>query len=95
MDYKLFWHLNPTKLKAFNKAYKISFQNRMKEEEAITYWNGVYVAQAISSCFNKRAKFPKKPIEFIKTEEIVQRELTDEEKMQQVENVFRKIRVKK
>ena len=78
VDYNTFKHLNPTKLKAYSKAYKMQFENKCKEQELFAYWNGIYMVNAISSCFGKN-KFPKKPIEFTNQSETDDEEMTEEQ----------------
>ena len=44
MPYDLFWHLNPKKLKPFADAYEI----RLKEQDALAYYTGIYNLRAFS-----------------------------------------------
>lgn len=44
MPYELFWHLNPRKLKPFADAYEI----RLKEQDALAYYSGIYNLRAFS-----------------------------------------------
>lgn len=78
VDYKLFWRLNPTKLKAFNQAYQFSFDRRMQEAEMTAYMNGLYVVKAIACTFGK-SKYPEKPIGLLKTDKKEDVELTEED----------------
>lgn len=54
VDYKLFWHLNPKKLKAFYKADEIS----LKRRDAEMWHMGQYILSAVSvatdHCLNGR-----------------------------------------
>lgn len=45
--YDLFWHLNPTKLTAFRKAY----EERLQQKEDAMWRNGLYTMRAINACF--------------------------------------------
>lgn len=45
VSYELFWHLSPTKLKAFEEAYMI--KRKMRDEEM--WYMGQYVASALNS----------------------------------------------
>lgn len=54
--YDLFWHLNPTKLTAFRKAYEESLQ----QKEDAMWRNGLYTMRAINACFG--GKYPEKPL---------------------------------
>ena len=49
IDYKLFWHLNPTKMKPFRKAY----EEKCKQDDFNAWNTGRYVMEAIASCFGK------------------------------------------
>jgi len=82
IDYKLFWHLNPTKLKPFREAYKIQTRLHREELEALAYGIGVYTARAVALIGGK-SKFPDKPLGFFGTEELKnegQQGFTDAEK---------------
>lgn len=91
IDYKLFWHLNPKKLKPFWEADKIRFQSRMAENEAVSYMNGLYVAKAISACFSKGNKYPDKPIGIFN--EKTQKEKTEEEKKEARLSLFESLKL--
>ena len=54
--YDLFWHLNPTKLTAFRKAY----EERLQQKEDAMGRNGLYTMRAINACFG--GKYPEKPL---------------------------------
>lgn len=56
MPYDLFWHLNPSKLIPFRKAY----EERLEQEERARWMNGMYIMQAISACFG--GQYPEKPL---------------------------------
>ena len=56
VPYDLFWHLNPSKLIPFRKAY----EERLEQEERARWMNGMYIMQAISACFGE--KYPEKPL---------------------------------
>lgn len=64
ISYELFWTLNPRKIRPFVLA------DRKKQEEDFNmrnfnaWLNGIYVAQAIGSCFSKQDKYPEQPIDF-------------------------------
>ena len=79
VDYRLFWHLNPTKLKPFFEADKIKLKNRMSEIETSAYVNGIYVARAVGACFSKGSKYPEKPLGIFDFDKREQKELTEEE----------------
>jgi hypothetical protein len=72
IDYNLFWDLNPTLLKPFFKAHQLKQDRYMQEQSTISYWNGIYVAHAISASFG--SKFPDKPLKLFKTLEEVEKE---------------------
>lgn len=54
-------HLNPTKLKAYDKAEQIKMKARMIESERMAYMNGFYVLNALGAAFGK-GEYPKEPI---------------------------------
>lgn len=93
IDYKLFWHLNPKKLKPFWEADKIRVQSHMIENEAVSYMNGLYVAKAISACFSKGNKYPDKPIGILG--EKTQKEMTEEEKIEARLSLFESLKLMK
>lgn len=62
---------------AYQDAYVEQKKQEMKMLDVAAYYNGLYVQQAIASCFNKRAKYPKKPLCFMEKE---QESLSDTEK---------------
>ena len=57
-----FPNLNPRIMFAYQDAYIEQKKQEMKLLDVAAYYNGLYIQQAISSCFNKRAKYPKKPL---------------------------------
>ena len=61
IDRKTFMHLNPTKLKAYDKAEQIKMKARMIESERMAYMNGFYVLNALGAAFGK-GEYPKEPI---------------------------------
>ena len=50
---------------AYQDAYIEQKKQEMKLIDVSAYYNGLYIQQAISSCFNKRAKYPKKPLSLV------------------------------
>lgn len=93
IDYKLFWHLNPKKLKPFWEADKIRIQSRMAANETVSYMNGLYVAKAISACFSKGNKYPDKPIGIFSFNEKTQKEMTEEEKKEARLSLFESLKL--
>lgn len=73
-----FWYLNPK----YMKMYQDDYINRKKEEiqllDISAYYNGIYVQNAIASCFDKKMKYPKKPFS-LKDEKKKEIEMSDEE----------------
>ena len=94
VPYELFWHLNPTKLKAFQTAF--DNKRRMRDEEMWLYW-GTYGISAFSvvlaSAFSKnsQSKYVEKPI----YQQIVHKKekLTEEEKIKQTEQLFMQLQI--
>lgn len=57
-----FWKLNPKYMYMYQDNFLKEKEEQIKLLDASAYLNGLYVQQAISSCFNKKAKFPQKPL---------------------------------
>ena len=53
----MFWHLNPTKVKPFKKAY----ENKLDADNRNAWLNGMYVQAAIGAAMSKSVKYPKAP----------------------------------
>lgn len=63
VPYEIFWHLNPRKLKPFEKAYELEMEAKQNAENLKAWLNGLYNQNAVASVFSKNAKYPKKPFE--------------------------------
>lgn len=94
VPYEVFWHLNPTKLKPFQTAFEN--KRKLRDEENWLVW-GTYGMSALSvvlaSAFSKnsQAKFIEKPVyQQIKEDN---RELTEEEKKRQIEQIFAQLQI--
>ena len=62
VDYVLFWTLNPKKIEPFIEAHKQK-QIFWQEEVNFTAWlNGVYITNAIATCFSENHQYPNMPI---------------------------------
>lgn len=59
------------------KIYRESAEYRAKEIEYHSWLTGLYVQNAIASCFNKKVKFPENPLKE-KTVVVEDMELTEE-----------------
>lgn len=57
VDYELFWTLNPRSLSPFTKAFSLT----QKYQDQLAWQQGLYIRQAIASCFSKEVKYPTKP----------------------------------
>ena len=94
VPYEIFWHLNPTKLKPFQTAFEN--KRKLRDEENWIVW-GTYGISALSvvldSAFSKnsQAKFVEKPVYQQAKEN--NGELTEEEKIQQTEQLFMQLRL--
>lgn len=93
VDYTLFWHLNPTKLKPFFEAERIRNKGKMQDIEIAGYVNGLYVCKAVSACFSKSAKYPSKPIGIFDLDNKEDRPPTEEEIKQGRENLLAKLQL--
>lgn len=76
IDIQTFWTLNPRIMYVYQDAYIETKKQEMKMLDVSAYYNGLYVQQAIASCFSKKAKYPKQPLSLAKKE----KPLTGEEK---------------
>ena len=69
----------------YQEAYMEQKERELKLLDVSAYYNGLYVQQAIASCFSKRTKYPEKPLLFGKQNnagiETVEKELTEEQKV--------------
>ena len=52
---------------AYQDAYIEQKKQEMQLLDVSAYYNGLYVQQAIASCFNKKARYPKKPLSLAET----------------------------
>ena len=57
-----FWTLNPRIMFAYQDAYIEQKKQEIQLIDAAAYYHGMYVQQAIASCFSKSAKYPNKPL---------------------------------
>lgn len=53
---------------AYQDAYIEQKKQEMQMLDVAAFYNGLYMQQAIASCFNKRAKYPKKPLSLVEKE---------------------------
>ena len=58
----MFWELNPKYMYMYQDNYIKEKEEQIKMMDAAAYYQGLYVHQAIASCFSKKAKYPKKPL---------------------------------
>lgn len=75
----VFWGLNPKYLYMYQEEYIREKEEQMKLMDIAAYYQGLYVQQAIGSCFSKRAKYPKKPLSMKNAEKKQTKEMTEEE----------------
>lgn len=52
----------------YQENYIREKEEQIKLMDISAYYNGLYVQQAIASCFSKKTKYPKKPISLIENE---------------------------
>ena len=60
----------------YQEDYIREKEEQVKLLDLLAYYNGLYVRQAVASCFAKGNKYPQKPLSLMKKEE----PLTEEEK---------------
>lgn len=58
----VFWELNPKYMYIYQDAYIKEKEEQIKMLDVAAYYQGLYVQQAIASCFSKKTKYPKKPL---------------------------------
>ena len=58
----VFWQLNPKYMYMYQDNYIKEKQEQMKMLDVAAFYQGLYVQQAIVSCFDKKSKYPKKPL---------------------------------
>lgn len=63
VPWETFWHLNPKKLKPFEKAYEMEMDSRQRAANLNAWIQGMYEQHAIASIFGKNAKYPSKPFD--------------------------------
>ncbi len=74
---RTFRNLNPRIMYAYQDAYIEQKKQEMQMLDVAAFYNGLYMQQAIASCFSKSAKYPKKPLSFMEKK---QESLSDTEK---------------
>lgn len=91
VPYDVFWHLNPRKLKPFEKAYEMELEGKQNAMNLEAWLNGLYNQNAVASIFSKSARYPKKPFElFGVKKKTAQQEGMDFEKYVKQFNAVRK-----
>lgn len=63
-----FWQLNPKYMYMYQENYIKEKKEQMEFMDVSAFYNGLYVQQAIASCFNRKVKYPKKPFSIAKDE---------------------------
>ena len=63
VPYELFWHLNPRKLKPFEKAFEQEIEARQNAKNLEAWLHGLYNQNAIASVMSKNARYPTKPFD--------------------------------
>lgn len=91
VPYEVFWHLNPNKLKPFEKAYSMEVEARQHAKNLEAWLFGLYNQHAISSVLSKNARYPQKPFEiFGKRKKTAKEEGMDFERYVQMFKAARK-----
>ena len=62
MTEDVYSELNPECMYIYQDAYIKEKEEQVKMLDVAAYYQGLYVQQAVASCFSKRAKYPKKPL---------------------------------
>lgn len=58
----VFWELNPKYMYIYQDAYIKEKEEQVKMLDVVAYYQGLYVQQAVASCFSKKAKYPQRPL---------------------------------
>lgn len=87
----MFWTLNPKTIKPFRLSYEHVIRDRAKEMDYQCWLTGRYVAEAISSCFSKKHKYPSEPYT---TEHEEVKPLSDAERFEAYAISYNHMRVK-
>lgn len=97
MPYDLFWHLNPKKLKPFQKAYEL----KRKVEDEKMWQMGMYVNQAVTVAIDHalngkkaKSKYLEKPIIELAKDNNPDL-MTEEEKLERVKLLFARLGARK
>lgn len=91
VPYEVFWHLNPRKLKPFEKAYELEVEGRQNAKNLDAWLHGLYVQNAVASILSKGTKYPSKPFDlFNNHKKTVQEEGMDFERYVNQFNALRK-----
>lgn len=91
VSYETFWHLNPRKLKPFEKAYELEMESRQARMNLEAWLNGLYEQNAIASIFGKNNKYPTKPFDIFG----VSKQKTPEEEVEEFKNYVAEMALKK
>lgn len=59
MSYQEFWYEDPYLVRYYREAH--NYKRKMENE--ILWVQGMYFARAVASCFDKKNKYPEKPID--------------------------------
>ena len=62
----VFWNLNPKYMYMYQDEYIREKEEQLKLLDVSAYYQGLYVQQAIASCFSQKAKYPSKPLSLMK-----------------------------
>ena len=65
IDMRTFWMLNPRIMYAYQDSYIEQKKLEIKMLDVAAFYNGLYVQQAVASCFSKKAKYPKQPLSLV------------------------------
>ena len=93
-----FWTMNPKRIKPYKKAYEL----KLKENDEQSWLQGMYIQQALLSTVgnmfrgknSKPFKYPDKPFSLdTKAKASSNKPLTEEERKQQVNNLFLSLKV--
>ena len=87
----VFWDLNPKYMYIYQDAYIKEKEEHIKMLDVAAYYQGLYVQQAVASCFSKKVKYPKKPLSLKKDEKKRLEDMSEKEYYKAMRNAIRRM----
>lgn len=82
----------------YQEEYIRQKEEQIKLLDISAYYNGLYVQQAVASCFSKNAKYPERPLLYGKNGNVIAKkeyneELTEEQKIKYQEQLLMQLQI--